>query len=841
MRAAKGAVLGLALLAALSIAQRERFVRWVPEALAERIGMQRFEREDEEDDDFAMELTGAAEMLELRARQRNSAGEVGPSTLWREKEALEERIGGQTRDAGLWGWEWLGPGNIGGRVLSILTRAGDQNKLWIGTASGGIWTTTNGGTSWSPVDDFLPSLTVTTIVSDPNSAQTMYASTGEATFAPQNNGNKNANSAPGAGIFRSTDLGVTWNQLPATSTWGFVNKIAHHPTISSILWAVTDQPSAVWKTSDKGDTWTSLQSFTDLPTQVIVKPNSPSTVFVGISPKSGGKGEVWRSTDGGTNFSELTIGGANNLPDDTNRCEIGIGSNNTVYVLIDRNGGELYRSTSSGDAGTWSQEPTMPALFGVQGFYDNVIWVDPTNSDRIVCGGVDLYRSTNHGGNWTKISDGNGWIANTAPHPDQHAIVARSGWDGVNTPVVYVGNDGGLYKATNIFTASTTSGWTNLNNNLGVTQFYGAAVSADGSLIVGGTQDNGLPYRTGSGTTWNRTPLFLDGFAAAIDPTDGDIVYGLTQYGHVWKSTDGGASYADATAGLLYGAGTSLFNTPFELDPNNPAISWTGGAQIWKSTNSAGTWVAKRNLLSGTPSVTCISVKPGNSNEVWVGYTDGTVSRTTNGGTSWTNVDSGSPALPDRFVMDVEASPYFSNEAVVVLSGYATQQVWVTFDGGANWSDRSGSGGDALPPIQINTASYHPINSDWLYVGSDLGIFATNDFGLHWNVAPAWGDNDGPAYVEVDELTWYQDRLVIGTWGRGMYRARPLSIVYVDQANAGSEDGSQAHPYNTVSEGIGAMGNGTTLSIRTATYTEGAKTFNRAGLVIATGGNVVVR
>ncbi|MFN8547172.1 MAG: hypothetical protein U0527_04165 [Candidatus Eisenbacteria bacterium] len=777
--------------------------------------------------------------MEQRAAQRSSAGPVSVGALLQAKEELEQRAGAGTRDGGLWGWEWLGPSNVGGRILTILTRSGDQNRLWVGAASGGIWTTTNGGTTWSPVDDFLPSLTVTSLVSDPASAGVMYAATGEGTFS---SGNKNAERSPGAGVFRSTDFGVTWDQLGATSTWSYVNRLAHHPTLSGILWAATDQPTGVWKSSDSGASWTQTLTPNSATTQVIVHSTTPTRVFVGTSPNGAGtNGHVYRSTDGGANFTDLTVGGSNNLPTSTGRCEIGLGSNTTVYVLMDRNGGELYRSASNGDLGTWTQQPTTPALFGAQGFYDNVIWVDPTNSDRIVIGGVDIYRSTNHGNTWQWISNGNGWINNTSAHPDQHCIVQRTGWDGVNSNTVYFGNDGGLYKTNNVFAADTLSGWTNLNNGLGVTQFYSVASSATGSVIVGGTQDNGLPYRNGSGTTWNRTPLYLDGASSAIDPTNSNIVYGLTQYGHVWKSTNGGASYSDATIGYLYGLGTALFNAPFELDPNNSTISWTGGVQIWKSTNSAGSWSAKRNTISGTPYVSAISVKPGNSNEVWIGYTDGTVSRTTNGGTNWTNVDAGSPALPDRWVMDIEASPFFANEAVVVLAGYSTQQIWATFDGGATWSDRSGGGSDVLPSIQMNCVSYHPVNSDWLYAGSDLGVFASNDFGLHWNVTPAWGNNDGPAYVEVDDLIFYQDRLLVGTWGRGIYRARPLSVVYVDLANVGTEDGTQTHPYNTVTEGINAMGNGTTLSIKTATYTEGAKTFNRAGLVVATGGTVTVR
>ncbi|MBK8233577.1 MAG: hypothetical protein IT349_02840 [Candidatus Eisenbacteria bacterium] len=792
-------------------------------------------RTENEGEEFMAELTGAGAMAAQRAAQRGATGAIPRNVLWETKQLLDAIPG--SRDGGIWNWEWLGPGNIGGRIRSILPHPTNANRLWIGSASGGIWTTTNAGVSWSPVNDFLPCLAVTSIVLDPTNPNVLYAATGEGVFST---GIANATAAEGAGVFRSSDAGVSWTQLAATVDWVFTNRLVHHPTLANRLWAVTSNPSGVWRSTDGGTAW-ELQATPDAAAvQIVVSASNPNLLFVGLVPSGGNQGGVWRSTDGGSQWVDLSTSATNDLPDDSGRCEVAIGPANTVYVAIDRNDGEVWRSTSSGAPGSWSRVSTNLDLFGAQGWYDNCIWVDPTNAERLVVGGIDLHRSTDHGTTWTRVSNSN-FTLGLCPHPDQHALVAATGFDGVTNRTLYVGNDGGLYRATNIFTASTTSGWTTLNNNLGITQFYSVASSANGGVIVGGTQDNGLPYRTAGGTTWNITPLFLDGTSCAVDPTDANVVYGVTQYGEVWKSTNGGASYASATTGLLWGSGTTLFNAPFEIDPNVPSTVWTGGAQIWKSTNSAGTWVAQNNVLSGTPSVSAISVKPGNSSEVWVGYTDGSVLRTINGGSNWTRVDNGSPALPDRWVMDIEASPHFANEALVVLAGYATQQIWATFNGGTNWSDRSGSGDLALPAIQMNAISYHPANIDWLYVGSDLGIFASNDLGQSWGVAPRFAENDGPAYVEIDDLVWYQDRLLAASWGRGIFRARPLSVVYVDLTNVGTEDGSSAHPYNTVHEGIAASGNGTTLSVRFGTYVEGSTLFDRAGLIVATGGAVTVR
>lgn len=285
----------------------------------------------------------------------------------------------------------------------------------------------------------------------------------------------------------------------------------------------------------------------------------------------------------------------------------------------------------------------------------------------------------------------------------------------------------------------------------------------------------------------------------------------------------------------------AAFIAPFTIDPNNANTLYAGGIRIWKSTDKAANWNQSRSFLTGLPFCTALGVKPGNSNEVWAGYSDGTVSRSTNGGGSWSNVDGGAPGLPDRWVMDIAVSPHFANEAIVTFSGFQSDNVWVTVNGGTNWLRRTGADPDTLPELQVNTVTYHPTNQDWIYIGTDLGVMASEDFGLHWNVAPHYPENDGPANVEVDDLFWYEDMLVAATYGRGMFLSRPLDVVYVDWANGGVEDGSAGNPYNTVGEGIAATGNGTTLSLRSGTYTEGTNTFDRIGPIVVTGGTVVVR
>ena len=171
-----------------------------------------------------------------------------------------------------------------------------------------------------------------------------------------------------------------------------------------------------------------------------------------------------------------------------------------------------------------------------------------------------------------------------------------------------------------------------------------------------------------------------------------------------------------------------------------------------------------------------------------------------------------------------------------------TDNVWRTTNSGADWELRVGSGNDSLPPIHINTIRYHPTNTNWIYVGTDLGVFASENKGSTWSITPRYASNEGPVNVEVDELFWQgNDYLIAATYGRGMFRCRLLVTVYVDKTNVGTEDGTQAHPYNTLLEGYNAAGNGTMISVKSAEYTEAPFTFRKRGIVQATNGSVVIK
>ncbi|MCF8347332.1 MAG: hypothetical protein K9G61_00845 [Bacteroidales bacterium] len=800
--------------------------------------------------------THAAEYLKYRRKSRADAnGNIPMDGLIKAKEHIA-KMTNQSRDAGLWEWEWMGPTNIGGRIRTILPDPNNSNNIWIGSASGGIWKTTNGGATWSPVNDFLPSLSISSLVFDPSTTAVMYAATGE--------GFGNEDALPGAGIFKSIDSGVTWTQLPSTNNIDFmyVNRLAAHPNpdSSGIIYAVTNANKA-FKTTDGGVSWETILFITNDPTDIRISPVNHNKIIVGT------KRDVFLSLDYGENWVQQTTGAANKLPATGVRCEVTFcpSNANRIYVSMDRNLGEIWRSDDNGD--TWVRRNTGTNYFGnptSQGWYDNAIWVNPENSDQLIVGGVDLFRSTDGGSSLTQISRWqdyhNGGNANSA-HADQHVIIEASDYNQSTNPVVYFGNDGGIQMTEDIWSVTNNSGWINLaNTSLGITQFFGGAASDDGSIIVGGAQDNDkLRYK--STGTWSGINNWFqaqtgDGGYAAINYNNPSIVYGSYIRLGIKKSTDGGDSYVYSNSGISDAGNKfrSLFISPFSMDPNNPAKLVAGGSRIYRTIDHADNWTQIRADI-GSPFgssyyyvCSAIDIAKGNSGIIWVGYDNGQVAMTSDTGAVWNIVDINGVGLPNRYVTDIAINPNNSNQVFVTFGEYEPDNIWYTPDAGQTWENRSGTAPNDLPALQVNTIRVHPTNGNWVYIGTDLGVFASEDRGENWSVItnPNYGStgHEGPVNTEVSELFWQGDEfLIAATHGRGMYRTGgPVYKIYVNSNAAPGGDGSQNRPFKTVEEAASVAGPGSYIYIEAGVYNESSIILlMNKGYVVATNGNVIIQ
>ena len=825
-------------------------------------------------------------------------------------------LGDQPRDGGLWSWEWIGPGNVGGRIRSIVIHPTVTDRMWIGGVSGGIWRSDDGGGFWYPINDFLPTLAIGCMTMHPSNPDIMFVGTGELSGS--------ADFMPGAGIFKSTDGGWTWRQIPDTANWRYVTRISVSPTWSQNVLAATN--TGLYRSTDTGETWSVV---TDIPAvqlmDVKFHPNDGSRAVAGRADGGG----AYYTTNGGIDWDPCTFEGspaeasltqattpdADSEPDlihvDStygfslwDQADIGTGGS-VEYTSIDEDvisGSQMYvhdlqnahavgepinsrlkgrvelawaagesqivyasmnvgRGTiwGSGDGGAHFQllSNTDDDYLGTQGGYDNTIWVSPVNYLDVVVGGIDLWRSDNGGVTLSKISRWQDYHTGDSAHADHHYILEHPNFDGATNSTVFFANDGGIQKASNVLTVSSTSGWTNLANNLGITQFYRGAASPDGLYVLGGTQDNDtLRYAEATGANWYQAETGDGGYCAMnyADP-NAPVFFGEYTHLKLERSTNLGASWHNVVIGLNdWGSGTTaLFIAPFAADPSNGNTMFAGGTSIWRTTDSANwcIWGAVRSPVppspgwTGHPRCSAIDIAASNGDVIWVGYEDGQLGFSTNGGSFWNTVDDNDMfnPLPNRFITDIAISPHDPLEVLVTFSSSAPDNVWYTGTSGAFWYDATGSGDTGLPDIHVNTCTWHPTNPSWIYVGTAVGMFASEDGGATWNRTPAYGDHDGPCNTSVHDLFWAGDQLIAATHGRGMYRCRPLDNVYVDWTAGGwQEDGSQTYPYDTVSEGVAALGNGTDLHISTGDYDEtGVIRIETRSRVTAEGGMVILR
>ena len=722
------------------------------------------------------------------------ADEHGPPTVAQLLRAHAQRdaivrSAGEHKMAGLLPSQWqpLGPSNVGGRLRALAFDPSNPSRLFAGSATGGLWISDDAGVTWRASFDFLPNLSITSIVFDPKNPATVYIGTGEATQG-----------FVGVGVFKSTDGGATFHFLDATNPdanpdWRFVNRLAIDPADPRVLLAgMTNNnftTGAIYRSADGGSTWTKASTVKAL--DVDFSPTDPTHAVAGLDD-----GTIAFSADGGISWQRTaTLVPTPSGSGGTARAEIAFAPTQpgVVYASVDNNRGEVWRSTDFG--ATWVQAAT-PGHLNKQGDYDNAIWVDPTDANHVVVAGLDIYQSRDGGQNFVAVSDSTNWPA--SPHSDHHQLVSPPNFAAGNT-ALFDGSDGGLYRADNVYALGAGNvgvGWTNMNQGLMVTQFYsGAGTNANGGRVTGGTQDNGsLVLRDGG---WRRF-FGGDGGFVAVDPA-ADVLYGEYVNLAIHRSQGGlpgrfiCSGIADAlgddgnTTFCGKGAtGKANFIAPFMLDPNNSGRMLAGGSSLWvtdnvRAVNPAWHAIKPPSSIAGN-FINAIAVQEGNGNGVWVGHNDGELFHSVDAlspAPTWTPV----AGLPARRVMRILTDPADQNHVIVALTGFVPDNLWQTRDGGATWSSITAN----LPFAPVFDVKRNPGNASWLYVATSVGIFTSEDGGASWSTS-----NEGPANIRVRELFWI-DNATLGaaTFGRGMYKAAlaaPNVANYQDLWWAGSQE-----------------------------------------------------
>ena len=707
-----------------------------------------------------------------RLRWRNELGEIPLDALRRAQAQRRANLEawaqvGAGRGAGITPQRWIerGPANVGGRTRSLLIDPREPDRLWAGAVSGGIWTSADGGLNWEVVDDWLPNLAVCCLALDPNNPDVMYAGTGEGFF--------NSDALGGAGIYKSVDSGETWEQLPATADWDNVCRIAVSPEDSDVILAAR-RYHGIFRSTDGGDSW-SNPYWAQGSFYVAFNPDDASHAIGQVIDWDWDLSQWFHralySTDGGISWNSAG-GDLGYVEGFGSRIELAYvpGAPSIVYASCAADGGLIWRSTDGG------QTYTLRTVTGSSGcsWYANPLWVDPTDPDHLLTGGYHVYRSTDGGVTLTQIS--NGYIMTDQVHPDIHFFAQDPGFDGATNRRLWVCTDGGVFVTDNVYTASTGSGWSRRDTDYRTTQFYGAAGDGPSGRIIGGTQDNGT-LRVHSGSDQANMMFGGDGGFCAVDPTDPAYCYGEYVNLMIHRSTNGGQSASYIYEGITDAGSDANFIAPFILDPNDPNTMLAGGRSLWRTNNAKPgggqppypIWEAIRG--PGLDRLSAIAVAPGNSDVIWVGQNNGEVFKTTSGTAAdpiWQVVDDndGTDPFPNRYITRILIDPDDAEVVYVSLGGFSPDNLYRTDDGGDTWTDITGVGVTGLPDAPINGIARHPDRAAWLYVGTEVGIFATTDGGSSWSTA-----NDGPANTSVDELVFMHNSsiLLAATHGRGLF------------------------------------------------------------------------
>jgi len=643
-------------------------------------------------------------------------------------------------------WESIGPGNNGGRLVAIAIDPTNDSTIYVGGVNSGVWKTTNGGNSWIPLTDHLPSLSIGALAVDPINPDIIYAGTGEENFIGQYGCKPyRSDQYPGAGIFKSTDGGETWTQAGQLFSESMC-RIQTHPNNPNTVYVAS--VDGIFKSTNGGDNWGLVLQ--GIATDVLIDPDMPNIIYGAIGKPDGDNlNGIYKSTNGGEEW-ERKINGLP-LPQHMGRVMLAMSLSSFGHLCIYAN--LSFEYTPIGVYKTFDGcETWINTGFDLVGdCYKNATTVDPLDSLIVYTGGLELYKTTDGGFNWYQLTY---WWEDIYPYDHQLMV-----W-GNDLTTLYNVSDRGVFK-------STDGGfnWIDLNNELYITQFQSVALHpTDRFISIGGTQDRGTLLYQGT-TNWEQI-YPADGGVTVIDYEVPTTIFTEYVFLYLLKSTNMGENWEDATNGINNNDDVGFY-APYVMDPNNHLKMYAGTDRIYKTTNGADNWYPisgdlTKDLGFYVSYISAISVSKSDSNVIYVGTSDGNFQTSTDGGQSWYLMND---SLPNRFVMDIAIDPVDAGHVYVVFSGYDTTHVWESTNYGVNWTDISSN----LPDIPVNTIVLPTgqfQNSGVIYIGTDFGCFKTTNNGGQW-----FPFDNGLPNVVVEDMAFHDQLGFIraATQGRSVF------------------------------------------------------------------------
>ncbi len=689
----------------------------------------------------------------------------------------------------------IGPALMSGRIADIAVDPTDKRRWLLAVGSGGVWETTNAGTTWTPIFDDQGSYSIGCVTLDPANPQVIWVGTGENVSG--------RHVGYGDGVYRSRDGGASWEHMGLADS-EHIGKIIVDPRDSQVVYVAAEGPlwtsggeRGLYKTIDGGTTWTRALHISDDTgiTDIELDPENADTLYAAAYQRrrkvwsllaGGPESGIWKSTDAGATWREITAG----LPGgDMGKIALAVtpADPSLVYATIEASADErgFYRSTDKGERFT----KRNPYLSGGTGpHYYQEIEVSPTDPQRVYQMDVWLHTTADGGATFERLGERN-------KHTDNHAL-----WIDPDDPRhLLAGSDGGLYE-----TFDHGASW-RFTGNLPVTQIYKMAVDDAVPFynVVGGTQDNGTQH----GPSRTRTvhgirnqdwivPLGADGYACQVDPNNPDVLYAEWQVGNLLRID------------LETGEGLDIkpqpeaddpperwnWDAPVLISPHDPSRLWFASYRLWRSDDRGNAWTAvSSDLTRGTPrlemavhgrvqsvdalydnramsqyaTVTAVDESPLVPGLVYTGSDDGVVAVTEDGGNTWRRIEQ-IDGVPERaFVNEVKASLHDADTVFVVLDdhkgGDTAPYLMRSDDRGKSWRSIAGD----LPDRHIlwSVVQDH-VEPDLLFVGTEFGVFFTRDGGERW--IELAGGVPTIAFRDL-EIQRRENDLVGATFGRGFF------------------------------------------------------------------------
>lgn len=694
----------------------------------------------------------------------------------------------------------IGPAVCSGRVVDLAVHPQNKNVYYVGVASGGVWKTTNAGTTWTPLFDEQGSYSIGCVVIDPKSPNTIWVGTGE------NNSQRSV--GYGDGVYKSVDGGKSWKKIGLEKS-EHIGKILIDPRDSATVYVAAQGPlwkaggdRGLYKTSDGGKTWRKILSISENTgiTDIVCDPRNPEVLLAAAYQRrrhvwtlinGGPESAIYRSTDAGRTWDKIQAG----LPTvDLGRISLALAPSkpDTVYATVEAADGKggVFRSEDGG----LNWERRNP--FDRGAMYFSKLEVDPKNADRIYLMNV-----------FTQVSDDGGKTLRRLDmkyvHVDSHCL-----WIDPENPDHYrMGCDGGIYES-----VDRGKNWTHLAN-LPVTQFYDIAVDEAGPFyhVYGGTQDNntlGGPARTRSIHGITNADWFVvhggDGFHCKVDPRDPNTVYAEAQYGDLIRYD---RRTGEAVGIRPYPAANEPplrwnWDSPLVLSPHSPTRLYYAANRIFRSEDRGNSWraisgdltrqldrdklpvmgkvwgpdaVAKHQSTSLYGNVVALSESPKKEDLLYAGTDDGWIHVTEDGGKIWRKLER-FPGVPERtYVSRVLASQHEARRVYASFNNHKNGDfapyLLKSEDAGATWKSLAGK----LPANHpVWAIAEDPVDANLLFVGTEFGLFFTVDGGENWTRLKS-----GLPTIAVRDLAIQKQMsdLVVGTFGRGIYVLDDYSVL----------------------------------------------------------------